>query len=204
MNESPPGYIDEYNQLRAEIRMYLEHGSRSLQIAMTLGAAAVTFGHKWPLLLLVSSAIVSYLWFDEIRHLKAVQRTATYIEVFVEPNVPGLNWETIGGKNKFDPSFFNRAIANAPFPTLIAVLLAYGFNLAKLPAGLGILAGIWVIGGLGVWSYWTAKHGRREERQEWERILGDEQVKTTAHLAARTPGTVDAPAAASLPSPETP
>ena len=44
MSQGFEGYIDEYNQLRAEIRMYLEHGTKSLQIAMALGAAAVTFG----------------------------------------------------------------------------------------------------------------------------------------------------------------
>jgi hypothetical protein len=171
VSQSPEGYINEYNQLRAEIRMYLEHSSKSLQIAMALGAAAVTFGPQYPNLLIVSSLIVLFLWYDEIRHLRAVQRVATYLEVFVEPNVPGLNWETSTRANPFEGSFKNRAIANAPFPTLVVAQALYAFQPAGYSRWLGLIGfGIVTCYLFGL-SYLTAKHGRNTEREHWQAIL---------------------------------
>ncbi|HXF48512.1 MAG TPA: hypothetical protein VNL73_03675 [Verrucomicrobiae bacterium] len=173
MKQTLEGYIDEYNQLRAEIRMYLEHGTKSLQIAMVLSVAAMTFGHqyKFPWLLILSSLIVLYLWYDEIRHLRAVKRTAAYLEVFVEQKVPGLNWETYSADHPFDKSFVNRAIAAAPFPTLVVVQALYGFHLAGWPLWLGITGIAIFTGYFSRLSYLTAKYGREEERQHWEEVL---------------------------------
>ncbi len=173
MNQAVEGYIAEYNQLRTEIRMYLEHGSKNLQIAMVLSVAAMTFGHQYrfPWLLIFSSLIVVQLWYDEIRHLRAVQRTASYIEVFLEPNVSGLNWETNSAYHPFGGSFVNRAIANAPFPTLVVAQALYGFHLAHWPLWLGIIGVGIVTLYLFRLSHWTAKHGREMERQHWQEIL---------------------------------
>jgi hypothetical protein len=172
MTQVEPGFIEEYNQLRAEIRMYLEHGSKSLQIVMALAAASVTFGRSYPPLLLISSLITAFLWFDEIRHLRAVQRTAAYLEVWLEPHVPGLKWETINRHHKFNPSFFNRAIANAPFPVLFVVQAVYGFVLAKWPWGLGLAAIALVTGALAIASIRTSRYGRAQERDRWQKIIG--------------------------------
>ena len=171
MSQGFEGYIDEYNQLRAEIRMYLEHDSKSLQIAMALGAAAATFGPDYPQLLIVSSLIVSFLWYDMIRHFRAVQRVASYLEVCVEPYVPGLNWETNGGAHPVQPSFVNRAIANMPLPTLVVAQALYGFHLACWPLWLGFIGVGVVTSYLFGLSYWTVKHARETERKRWQDIL---------------------------------
>jgi hypothetical protein len=165
------GYIDEYNQLRAEIRMYLEHSSKNLQIAMALGAAAVTFGSKYPNLLMVSALIAGYLWYDEIRHLRAVQRLASYLEVCVEPNVPGLNWETLCSAHPFETSFANRAIAHAPLPTLMVAQAIYAIKLAGYLLLLGSMGVGMAACCLIALSYLTAKRGREEERKRWQQIM---------------------------------
>ncbi|MBI3193942.1 MAG: hypothetical protein HYZ34_05650 [Ignavibacteriae bacterium] len=182
MKNASEGYIDEYNQLREEIRMYLEHGTKNLQIALTLGAAAVTFGSNYPELLIVSSLIVSYMWYDEIRHLRAIQRIATYLEVCVEPHVSGLNWETINSENPFDTSFVNRAIANAPFPTLVIVQALYAFYLRAWPFWLGIVVVSTITIYLAVLSYWTAKYGRKKERDLWLGVLNRYETKNNQIL----------------------
>ncbi len=206
VSQTPEGYVDEYNQLRAEIRMYLEHGSKNLQIAMALGAAAVTFGPLYPNLLIVSSLIVSFLWYDEIRHLRAVQRVATYLEVFVEPNVPGLNWETSTRANPFEGSFKNRAIANAPFPALVVAQALYAFQPFQ-PAGYSLWLGLGLIGFgivtgcLFALSYLTAKHGRNTEREHWKHILQQaahiQHQELDAPMQSPEPSDPDAPATAS-------
>ena len=170
MSGSSAGYIDEYNQLRGEIRMYLEHGHKSLQLVMALGAAAVTFGSNYPDLLLVSALIVAYVWYDEIRHLRAVQRTASYLEVFVEPNVEGLQWETTNQSHSFTRSYINRAIGEAPFPTLVLALTLYGFHRQEWPMVWGSVACVVPLIVLFRLSYIEAVNGRDRERGRWELI----------------------------------
>ncbi|MEA2040469.1 MAG: hypothetical protein U9N82_11710, partial [Thermodesulfobacteriota bacterium] len=134
-----------------------------------LGAAAVSFGTKYPDLLIISSLIVFYIWYDEIRHLRAVHRIASYLEVCVEPHIIGLNWETANRHHPFVTSFANRIIANAPFPTMAVVLAFYGIHLKQWPFWVGSIAiGIGVY--LTILSYRTAKHGRNKEREGWQKI----------------------------------
>jgi hypothetical protein len=207
MSDAKSGFIDEYNELRAEIRMYLEHDSKSLQIAMALGAGAVTFGKDHPLLLMVSAAIVSFLWFDEVRHLRAVQRTASYLEVFVEPNVPGLNWETTNQHNSFNKSWVSRAIAHAPYFLLIIVQAGYGSHLLKFSLWLGC-AGIGLVSGsLFGFSIRTAMRGRAVEKARWEEIREKHPIDSklpTAGIASIASGHATLPTSSADRGPDIP
>jgi len=179
MSQMSEGYIAEYNQLRAEIRMYLENSSRSLQIAVVLAAAAMTVGKDYRILPLVSAAIAAYLWYDQIRHFRAVQRVGSYLEVCVEPKVPGLNWETYGGDHPIQKSFRMHVIANLHYPTLMAAQALYGFHLYKplnvWPPSWPGLGGIViviaiVIGCLLILSYRAVMDSRDTERGIWRGI----------------------------------
>jgi hypothetical protein len=116
-----------------------------------------------------------------------VQRTASYLEVCVEPHVPGLKWETTNRHNPFDQSWVNRAIANAPFPTLFVVQALYGSTLLGVPLWLGIAGTAAVSMALGAFSIWTAKRGRAVERNGWQRVLQQRNEDVHQQTAVLTP-----------------
>ena len=120
--------LEEYRQIRAEIRLYLEWRRHSIHFAILISIGTISIGINWqnPYIFLVPVFALFILWFDEIRRLQAIFRYATYIEVFIEKDISGLKLETLAGKHTINRSFWPRMIANAWY--LILGIACYGIG----------------------------------------------------------------------------
>lgn len=98
INDDLTGYLQEHKEMRAELRQYLEWRGKIMHFTLLLTAAAVAVAAQVGTggLFFLTTVIVAFFWYDENRHSVAVYRFGTYLEVFVEPHVKGLNSETIG------------------------------------------------------------------------------------------------------------
>lgn len=95
MNESH--YLEEYIQLRAEIRLYLSKKSHfEIIIALFSIIVGISFTLHEPLPLLFFSIISIFLIEDLTRRKRAIYRISTYIQAIIEPNLSGLKWESYG------------------------------------------------------------------------------------------------------------
>ena len=129
-SEDSLGFIEEYKELRAEIRMYLDRRTKNVQLAFLFVFAVIGLYEKIdsPYFYLAACIVVGFIWFDHIRQHRAVIRIATYLEVFVEPNVMGLNWETYASAHPITmrkgnrSSFVERAVSNGVFPLFMSAL----------------------------------------------------------------------------------
>ncbi len=130
--------LEEYKQLRAEILHLFtrrEHNRRFLHL-LSLGVVAGVFGadlapDQFAYVFAVASALVAFLWLDEIRRTEAIFRAGAYIAVVIEPNEPELRWETL--------------IRQYPSPERVKGILA------RADYGLLFL----VHGGFAVYGLWT-------------------------------------------------
>ena len=172
MMTPPPGYIDEYRELRAEIRLLLDRRSKSVQFVLLLTTAAVALPRALgtPSVLLVAAVMVGFLWFDEIRRLRALYRVGAYLEVCVEPHVAGLKWETRGAQHPIQTNFVEKLIANGFYPA--SVLLLFGVAFHRLTWSV-----VWQLALLGAFvlllvfltlaSYGASTKGRQREVNWW-------------------------------------
>jgi len=134
--------LEEYRQLRAEIVLFLERRTRGLHLAIVITIGSIGIGVKWenPILFLTSSLLISFLWYDEIRRLRAIFRNSTYIEVFLEPELHELKWEKMIAKHKIQKSVIGRIIAGAEFPILYSSNAILGvFSILKRSIVLSII-----------------------------------------------------------------
>lgn len=174
-NASEAGYLQEHRELRTEIRQYLDWRAKSIQFALLLTAAAVAVAPelKSGPFFLVTALIIAFLWYDEARHLVAVFRLGTYLQLFVEPNVPGLNSETISDSHPVQRSIIGRAVANGVFPILYLLHtgLMVHYWTRPLRQGVLIIAGM-VIVFIAVFSHssFVALKGRQRELATWHRV----------------------------------
>jgi hypothetical protein len=88
--------LEEFKALRAEILASFARQETRLSLAWAgvaalVGVAAVS---RVPELACLALALVASAWRDALRLDDGVQRIAAYIEVVLEPDLPGLNWET--------------------------------------------------------------------------------------------------------------
>ena len=115
--------LEEYKQLRTEVLHFLKERQFKIYLAILITLSVVSIGYEksnyW--LFLSSVAIISFLWYDEIRRIEAIFRTAAYIQVFIESDIPDLKWETNIAKHKIHKSFLGRFITDAHFPTLMII-----------------------------------------------------------------------------------
>ncbi|HUT98936.1 MAG TPA: hypothetical protein VM054_07665 [bacterium] len=165
--------LEEYRQLRSEIMYWLDLRHRNKRFAMliALGVLSAGVGLELSVIPLIGALVISFLWYDEIRRLRAIFRNAAYIEVHLESQLEGLNWETQIGSHVIQTSFLGRLIANAEFPILYLAMTLYG--LITLPAKgplyivpLGICFGfLFLI--LIVAGYRVATHGRKRAVDFW-------------------------------------
>ncbi len=176
MNFMASEKIEEYKELRSEIRNYLNRRQQNLYFAIIISLGVIGIGLRKSnyLLFLSSSILIAFLWYDEIRRLRAIFRAATYIQVFIEAYIKDLNWETFGAKHQIQTNFIGRILANAEFPTLFILNAALGFSLLKfLNKYIFILLIILyslIFLSLFNASYKVAKRGRSEELKYWEKI----------------------------------
>ena len=91
--------MNEYIQLREELRLYLSRKSRYeiilTAISVIVGLSATL---KEPLPILLMSALPILLIEEQTRRIDAIYRIASYIRVHIEPFLDGLNWESYGTK----------------------------------------------------------------------------------------------------------
>lgn len=174
--------VDEYKELRSEIRLYLEQAEKNIHFAFIVLAGVIVTGvnSKEPLLFLIGSLLIAFLWFNKDRCIVAVFRVATYIEIFIEPKVPGLNWESYGGLHPFHRASFDKIIANGVFPFLLGISSICGIFIWKCSFRLKITLIILLlvlITALTLKSIQTSKKGREIEFNKWLLIKKEENMK---------------------------
>jgi len=175
--------LEEYRQIREEIRTYIDRKNQNLNFSIAITIGVLSFGYKdnQYILFLSAALLIAFLWFDEIRVLKAIFRAATYIELFIEKRFRVLKWETIGGKFPIQTSIASRTIGNAIFPLLYCVnavlgIIFFNSNDAILKYVLAGFAGITFFI-LIVYSLITAKNGRNKEKENWENLKRSKKKK---------------------------
>lgn len=176
--------LAEYSELREEIRTYLQRQEQNKNFAFLLAIGVVSL-ESFPVdlqhwVFFIVALLVTFLWFDEIRRLEAVFRYAAYIQEFIEPHVPGLRWETLGGKHQIQTRWVWRAIANMEFPVLVVGLAAYGssrlYGEHARFALTSFAIAIFLVVCLVLRSIHVSRHGRAEAVEQWKRIARSENV----------------------------
>ncbi len=129
--------IEEYKELRQEIRLCLSERNPIKYFAYTLTIALVGFflAEKEAIeyylkiyLLIGAGSLILVLWHQENRRVEAVFRIAAYIKYFIEDYIDGLNWETSGIEHSFDnkpPSLMSRFTANLDFIIIFFIIYIY-------------------------------------------------------------------------------
>jgi hypothetical protein len=179
LDSIPTGMLEEYAELREEIRTYLSRREQSknfvLMIALAIigldAANLVKFGD---ILFPVCALLIWFVWFDELGRIRAVHRVGTYIEVFIENKVPGLQLETVGGEHPIQRSLIRRIVSNAEFPVLFLLFIYFSWNrlrtsnpfLAYFIASVALL----MVCSLGIASLYLSRKGRDAEKAKWIEI----------------------------------
>ena len=172
--------VAEYKQLRAEIRHYLSRRQNTRNFAYllslaVLGSDFITSRNLPASIFIVPPLLISCLWSDEIRRLKAIQRLGTYIRIIIEPQINGLKYETLAfiPSRRIEP--ISRLFANLDFPILYVALSALCFW--KFYESKTILLGslisavlLFVMLVLLYEAYMTAKHGEENEETCWKLV----------------------------------
>ncbi len=120
--------IDEYKELRSEIRYYMEAGQKNENLALvvfgvTLAAHSID---SYAFLVFGAILILYVLWVKKTRCTKAVLRVGAYIQVFIEPEVEGLQWETRGSNHHIHSRVSGWLLRVGVFPCLICILALLG------------------------------------------------------------------------------
>jgi hypothetical protein len=89
--------IEEYKTLRAEILAHFDRRSSRLavvwaSISALLAAATVA---NVPELCCIALLLTNSGWVDELRWYDSMIRIASYIRIIIEPQIEGLQWETL-------------------------------------------------------------------------------------------------------------
>jgi Na+-transporting methylmalonyl-CoA/oxaloacetate decarboxylase beta subunit len=174
--EDSLGFIEEYKELRAEIRMYLDRRTKNVQLAFLFVFAVIGLYEKVnsPYFYLAASIVVAFIWFDHIRQHRAVVRTATYLEVFVEPNVKGLNWETYASAHPITmrkgnrSSFVERAVSNGVFPLFFVALGAITIIEKAISWPYEVRIGVACILALFLWFLGYSSYDRLDREEQLE------------------------------------
>jgi len=175
--------LEEYRQLRAEIRHYLDRRNQNIKFAitLTLGVLAVGFQLDNFALFFATFFLTLVIWFDQVRTTKAVNRVATYQELFLEKELDGISWETLGAKHDFhnkSESTFERLFANSTYPTLAVINGSSATVILNKEFTVGLCFNILIVVALfistlllGIRSYLVSRRGRNRAMEEWKRAL---------------------------------
>lgn len=107
MSQMEKNLIEEFKALRQEIIFNFE-GQIKLLIFATVGVGSIlSFGHKAnnSFVFLVGTLIVILCLAYTLALKWSTVRISAYVRCFIEPNVDGLNWETIMKQIRFDKVF---------------------------------------------------------------------------------------------------
>lgn len=180
-------YIEEYKELRSEIRFYMDMGHKISHFALLILAGVFVAGIQYeePILFFLSSIIITILWINKIRCTIGVNRVATYIEKFIEPKSVDLNWETYSKLHPLHNNFLIKFFANATFPIIIAISAIKGILLLRgNPYVVIIIYAIYiiVISWISIYSYIISKGGRQQELTRWEIIISKINVNNNDEI----------------------
>lgn len=175
------GVLDEYRELRSELRLMLDRREKVRSFAYTVALGVLGLGlsdhvsiEYRPYLLVVGSFCVLSLWYDEIRRMRAIFRIATYIEVYTESVVDAMHWESWGAKHRIQGSRIGRVFANGDVGILGCVLAGLGvwmfFGVERILAL--TIAGLFVLlaAAIGTAALRMFPGAREVERANWARV----------------------------------
>lgn len=137
MNEKKEIYrnnkLEEYKELRAEIRHFLERRGQTINFAIviSLGVIGIGLELKNHIIFYAAFILVWLLWYEEIRRLQSIIRTAAYIEIIIEKDMEGLSWETLSRRHSNQTNFIQRLIATAIYPVLLLLNGCIGVYVTK-------------------------------------------------------------------------
>jgi hypothetical protein len=162
--------------------------TRFVAILVTLGVATASVITSVWLLALVASFITWAMWMDEVSRLKDLLRIATYIQHFLEGDLPGLRWETRmekwddalrerASRAPLDPPFRSRLLTDVQYPILFVANTAIALYFAPadvllwlfvLGSSVALLA--WVL----VRTWDVVKKGRKAALARWKKTAEDD------------------------------
>lgn len=173
--------IEEYQELRAEIRHYLSdtYRLRRFGFLITLGVLGYGFeAANTHLLFLISGVMVLFIWHERIRTLRNIFRVATYIEVIIEPHQRDLHWESLSSEHEFDlssASKFSRMYADLDLPALYITNVSIGiFKLWSEShlVSIIVLVTLSVLFAAELKATITViRTGKEQERDKWKRVI---------------------------------
>jgi hypothetical protein len=182
-NFIPSGIMEEYAELREEIRTYLSRREQSKNFVFMITLAIigldaynlVRFGE---ILFPVCALLIWFIWYDELGRIRAIFRVATYIELFIESKVPGLRWETLGGKHQIQKRSIRRILSNAEFPALLLLFIWLSWSRLHTPrpfiAYSFVLVALLMTVSLSIASIYVSRKGRDLEKAKWVAIQNDQ------------------------------
>lgn len=174
-------YIDEYKELRSEIRWLMDIGQKASYFALLILAGVFVAGIQYndSTLFFISTLLIIILWFKKIRATITIYRIATYIETVIEPKSKELKWETYGKFHPAKSNYFTKFISNSTFPLLILIssvkgifALHYSITLKIIILGVTILSIIILY----LFNYRVTKYGRDKELQRWNTIIQKNRI----------------------------
>jgi len=169
--------LAEYTELRAEIRQFSAGADATRQFAftLTLGVLGFVFEFKEYRILPFAALVIVFLWFADLRRRRVIYRIGSFIEIRLERDVPGLQWETAVGRHPIQRTVLGRILADAGFPAQYVILVSLYVE--------RILADDNVVGGLAgaafgillllllVEARSVAASGRRDAIRQWQEIF---------------------------------
>lgn len=176
--------LEEYKELRQEIRTYLSRRQQSKNFAylislgvIGLDSSKLGFGY---LVFWVAAILILFIWYDELGRLRAIFRVAAYIQLFIETQVRDLHWETLGVRHSVNRSWVGRVVSNAEFPLLITTHAILGATRLWPTCWMASIAGaIILLFGIGVISFKCidlSRYGRKAEVESWKALLIEYQT----------------------------
>ena len=190
--------LEEYKEIRQEIRLYLSERNPIKKFAyiLTLGVAGFIFQIEFEIiekiiLLLCSCFLILILWFQENRRMIAVIRLGSYIRQIIEPQCRGLNYESFATSYQEESNTdykSNKIVACLDFPFMFLFLWILAivyfvdiFCLKDLSQYIIIISIIFLFVRFIYMCFYTIhiiKNGMKEEDSNWLIVISKKD-KTT-------------------------
>lgn len=130
------GLIAEYKALRDEILVtYTRRTSiQNIGTALFAGLQVAAFTQSIPELCIGGTLLILAFWHDDIRWVESMARWGAYIRLVIEPQVPGLQWETMLHKVNpgLKPSSIRSRVASMSSRYPMIVLMGVGLFVAAM------------------------------------------------------------------------